>query len=288
MWPETNLLLGLEGTSEPALGEVVLDGPLLGGGALGESDGAAEGAGEGGVGHAGDADVLGAADGAGAGHASGHLHGDGEVHGGGTRETTDADAGNVLGHLGVLEGSGVGAARSGIDGSGQGASTVLVDLVEGHLQGTIILGGGQTVGGHTGGGLDGSLLGALGGLGAAVGSTGQVGAAGEGGLVDLTSSHDGRGVGTGAVHEESHHLGGVDWATSVGAAQSGGLGGAELLVTDDGGVGLRAASGRGTVTGSAVSDRETGEGHTVGTLDGGDDTVGEDVGGSVGRNEDGT
>lgn len=285
----TNLLLGLEGTGEPALGEVVLDGPLLGGGALGESDGATEGTGEGGVGHAGNADVVGATDRAGAGHASGHLDGDGEVHGGSAGETTDADAGNVLGHLSILEGSGVSAAGGGIDGGGQGTSTVLVDLVEGHLQGAIILGGGQTLsGGHTGGGLDSGLLGTLGGLGATVGGTGQVGAAGESGLVDLTGSDDSGGVGAGAVHEEAHHLGGIDGTTTVGAAQSGGLGGAELLVTDDGGVGLRAASGRGAVTGSAVSDRETGQGHTVGTLDGGDDTVGEDVGGSVGRDEDGT
>lgn len=285
---QTNLLLGLEGTGEPALGEVVLDGPLLGGCALGESDGATEGTGEGGVLHAGNADVVGTANGAGAGHASGHLHGDGEVHGGSTRETANADAGNILGHLGLLEGSGVLATRGSVDGSGQGTGTVLVDLVEGHLQGAIILSGGQTLGGgHTSGGLDGGLLSALGGLGTAVGSTGQVGAAGEGLLVDGTGGLDSGAVATGAVHEKGHHLGGIDGATSVGAAQSGGLGSAELVLADDGGVGLGATLGRSAVTGSAVSDRETGQVHTVGTLDSGDDTVGEDIGGSVGRDEDG-
>lgn len=282
------LLLSLEATSEALLGQVVLDGPLLGSGALGECSGAAKGTGERGVLHADDADVGGATDGAGAGHASGHLNSDGEVHGLGTRETANANARDVLGDLSVLEGSGVLATRGRVDGSGERASAVLVDLVEGHGDGAVILGGGQAGGGsHTGGGLDGGLGGALGGLGATVGGTGQVDAAGQGLLVEGAGSLDLRGVAGSAVHEGGDHGVGIDGATAVGAAESRGLGGADLLGADDGGVGLGAAARGGAVTRSAILDGETGESDAVGTLDVSDDTVGKDVGGSESRNEDG-
>ena len=56
-----------------ALAEVVLDGALLGSGGLGEGCGAAEGACEGRVLHAHNADVAGTAGCARAGHALGHL-----------------------------------------------------------------------------------------------------------------------------------------------------------------------------------------------------------------------
>lgn len=283
------LLLSLEATSETLLGEVVLNSPLLGSGALGEGSGATEGTSQCAVLHADNADVAGATDGAGAGHASGHLDGDGEVHGLGSGETANANTGNVLGDLGGLEGSGVGATGGRVNVSGERASAVLVDLVEGHLDGAVILSGGETGGSsHTGGGLDGSLLGACGGLDTttSTSSTDKVGAAGEGGLVDLTGGNDLGGVGGGAVHEGADHGLGVDWATSVGAAKGGSLGGSELLLADDGGVGLRAAGGGRAVTRSTILNRESGQGHAVGTLDLCNDTVGEDVGGSECRDED--
>lgn len=280
------LLLALESTGESALGQVVLDGALLGGSALGEGNGATEGSCQCGVLETSDAHVAGTANLALAGHASGHLDGNGEVGGGGSRETANANAGNVLGDLSVLEGTGVSAAGGGIDLGSQGASAILVDLVEGHLDGAIIGSGGETRGSHTSGSLDSSLGGTLGGLDTTVVSTGQVGAAGKSGLVDGAGSLDGGGVGRGTVHEDSHHLSGVDGTATVGAAKGGGLVGTELLVADDGGIGLRAASGRGAITGSAIGDGQTGQVDTVGTLDLSDDTVGEDVGGSESRNED--
>lgn len=283
------LLLSLEATSETLLGEVVLDGPLLGSGALGEGSGATEGTSQCAVLHADNADVAGATDGAGAGHASGHLDSDGEVHGLGSGETANANTGDVLGDLSSLEGSGVGATGGRVNVSGERASTVLVDLVEGHLDGTVILSGGQAGGSsHTSGGLDGGLLSAGGGLGAAAGtsSTDKVGAAGEGSLVDGTGSENLGGVSGGTVHEGADHGLSVDWATTVGAAKGGSLGGSELLLADDGGIGLSTAAGRRAVTRSAILDGESGQGHAVGTLDLCDDTVGEDIGGSECRDKD--
>lgn len=283
------LLLSLEATSETLLGEVVLNSPLLGSGALGEGSGATEGTSQCAVLHADNADVAGATNGAGAGHASGHLDGDGEVHGLGSGETANAKAGDVLGDLSGLEGSGVGATGGRVNVGGERTGTVLVDLVEGHLDGSVILSGGETGGSsHTGGGLDGGLLGAGGGLDATIGTSGtdKVGAAGEGSLVDLTGSNDLRGVSGGAVHEGADHGRGIDWTTTVGAAKSGSLGGSELPVADDGGIGLRTAGGGRAVTRSAILNRESRQGHAVGTLYLCDDTVGEDIGGSECRDED--
>lgn len=280
------LCLSLEGTGESALGQVVLDSSLLSGSGLSEGNGSTEGTGQCGVLETGNADVAGAANLALAGHASGHLDGNGEVGDGSSRQTANANAGNILGDFSILEGSGVGTAGGGIDGSGKRTSTVLVDLVEDHLDGTIIGSGGHTSGGSASGGLDGSLLSTLGGLGTTAGGTGQESAAGKSGLVDGTSSLDLGGVGRGTVHEDSHHLSGVDGTATVGATESRGLVGAELLAADDGGIGLRAASGRGAITRSAISDGQTRQVDTVGTLDLSDDTVGEDVGGSKSRNED--
>lgn len=282
------LLLGLERASEPLLGEVVLDGSLLGTRGLGEGSGAAERTGESGVLHADNADVAGATDGAGAGHTLRHLDSDGEVHDLRSRQTTNSDAGNVLGDLRILEGSGVLTTGGGVNLGGEGTGTVLVDLVEDQLDLAIVGTRGHALGGgHTSGGLDGSLLGAGGGLGATVGGTGQVDAAGEGLSVEGAGGLNLGGVACGAVHEGGDHLLGIDWATSVGAAESGGLGGADLLGADDGGVGLSTAAGAGAITGRAVSDGQTRQVHTVGALDLSHDTVSEDVGGSEGRNEDG-
>ena len=69
---------------------------------------------------------------------------DGEVHGGGGRQTADTDTGDVLGDGRLLEGSGVGSTGGGIDHGSQGASAVLVDLVEGHGDGAIGAGGRET------------------------------------------------------------------------------------------------------------------------------------------------
>lgn len=277
------LLLDLHAAGEVALAEVVLDSALLGNGALGEDSRATEGTCQSRVLHADDADVAGTANGAGAGHASGHLHGNGEVHGLSSGQTANAEAGNVLGDLSILEGTGVCAARGGVNGSSERAGTVLVDLVEGHGDGAIIAGGGQALGGgHTSGGLDGGLAGALGGLGAAVGSAGQVDAAGEGLLVQGTGSLDGRGVGAGTVHEDGHHRRGIDGAAALSTAKSRGAVSAKLTVTNDGGVGFGTAGRRGAVTRCAVLDGETGKSDFVGAVHGGDNTVGDDLGGREG------
>src|SRR5690242_1469135 len=70
------------------------------------------------------------------------AHLDREVHNGLSRMT-----GKVLNNNGVLESSRVGTARGRIDLSSQGAGTVLVNLVEGHGDDTVIVGGGETLGG---------------------------------------------------------------------------------------------------------------------------------------------
>jgi len=75
-----------------------------------------------------DAHVGGAADGAAACHPLGHLHFHLEVGGGGRGETADAESRDVLDHLGLLEGLGIGAARGWVDHCGEGTGAVLVDL----------------------------------------------------------------------------------------------------------------------------------------------------------------
>lgn len=218
-----------------ALAEVVLDGPLLCTCGLNKGNGASEGTGERLVLDLGDADVAGASNVGSAGHASGHLDLDGEVLDRGARETTDANAGNVLGHLGFLEGGRVGAARGAVDGSGQGASTILVDLVEGHGDGAVVGAGGHARGGASAGSLGNTFLSsALGGLRAL--------------LVGLL------GVGTGSGHEHLDGGGGVDGASALSAAKSGRLVGSELALADDGCVSLRAAGWGSAVTRSAVDD----------------------------------
>lgn len=282
------LLVGGEGASEAALGQVVLDGTLAGGGRLREGNGAAKGAGDGGVAETSDADVVGASNRSRAGSSSGHLNGHGEVHGLGSREAGNAEAWNVGGDLGLLESRDVLATRSGVDVGGQGASAVLVDLVEDNVDGAIIVGGRETLGGSdTCGSLDTSLLGALGGAGATAGAGKESGAASQVGGVALAGGNDIRLVDRGTVHEQLNHLGSVDGATALGAAQSRGAAGTELAVADDGGVSLGAAARVGAVTGSAIDGGQTGKGDAVGTLDLGDDTVGEDVGGREGGDEDG-
>jgi len=246
------LVVGNERAGEAALAEVVLDSALLGGRGLCECDRATEGAGEGRVLELGNADVGGAADGAGASHAGGHLDGDWEVHSLGGGETANADTWDVLGDGCGLEGGGVASAGGGVDSCGEGSGTVLVDLVEGHGDGSVVSGRGHARGGsNTGGGLDTGLCGARGGQGSTVGSTLTEGAAEDVGGVDLTGHLGLGGVASGA-HEEGHHLGGVNWSTTVGSAESGGLAGANLVGSDDGGVGLSSTSWGGAITRSSV------------------------------------
>ena len=59
-----------------------------------------EGAGEGAILEASDADVVNTSDGALAGHAGGHLDGNGEIRGGDGGEAADGETGNILGDLG--------------------------------------------------------------------------------------------------------------------------------------------------------------------------------------------
>ena len=251
------------------LAEVILDGPLLRRGALRERRTTTERSGKGRILHADDAHVARAASGTLASHASGHLDLDGKVHGGGSGQAADADAGHVLGDGSVLEGGGVGAARGGVDLCGERAGAVLVDLVEGHGDGAVVGSGGEARGGAlAGGGGDALLSGALGRLGACAGGRAALLAAAEEAAEELTFGGSGRSAlgslggstggscagcaGTGA-HERSNGSGGIDRATALSAAESRGLA-AHLFSTDDGSIGLRAAKGRGAVTGSAISN----------------------------------
>jgi hypothetical protein len=63
-----------------------------------------------------------------AGHAGRHLDLHVELCAGGERDTLDAEAGDILGDFGALEGGLGGPARGTIDISGEGACAVLVDL----------------------------------------------------------------------------------------------------------------------------------------------------------------
>lgn len=265
--------LGLEGTGLLHL-LAVLQSPLAGGGGLGECDGTAEGAGGRVVAQAHDADVGGGADGGVAGGAGGHLHLDGEVGGGGGRDTGD-EAGHVLGDLGLLEGGHVGAARGAVDHGLEGTGAVLVDLAEGHVDGAVLVGGGHArAGSGAGHGLDHGLwgAGALLALGVGTAATASeeageeladpVGALGGGRgaaqvvlLPDTRAGTVGRGHGDVHVsHEDLDHHGRVNGAVALGLAQGADGARADLAVTDDGGVGLRAAAVGGAVTGCAIGD----------------------------------
>src|SRR5690242_15358247 len=222
---------------------------------------------------------------------------DGEVHNSGGRKTTNTDSRNVLGDSGVLESSRVGTGGGGIDLSSQGAGTVLVNLMEGHGDGTIISSGGETLGGTlTSSSSNTSLVGTLGGLGSLSGSTagGTASATSESiektALVVVTASTTGGSVTTSSTsatsssgttsgsassttHEGRDSGSSVNRTATLGTSKSRSLA-THLLSADDGGIGLRAGEGVARVTGSTVDDRETGHGDTVGTLNLGDNTVG--------------
>jgi hypothetical protein len=200
---------------------------------------------------------------------------DGEVHDSSGRETTDTDSGNVLGNLCILEGSGIGSAGSGINGRSQRSSAVLVDLVEGHRDGTVVGSGGKTLGGtlasSSGNTSLGSALRGLGsssggsttGLASATSTAGQgvekttlVGSSTFGGstLGGSTSSGSTSSGSTSSgstssgstssgsatcTHEGSDSRSSINGTSTLGTAKSGGLA-AHLLGADDGGISLRA------------------------------------------------
>jgi hypothetical protein len=308
------LRLSEDTASHVPLAEVVLDGALLGRGRLSEGSGSTEGTSKGSILHADNADVASTTGGARAGHTGRHLDLDGEVLDGGSGKTADTDTGNVLGNGSLLEGSGVGTAGGGVDHGGQGTSAVLVDLVEGHADGTIIGSGRET---RRGTGTSGSgntcLLCALRSRGttgttSSFGTTGTTGTASEsvekatlvGGTSTssgATSSGTGSGTSTGSgsstssstgtsTHEGGDGSSGVNGTATLSAAESRCLA-AHLLGTDDGSVGLRAREGVARVAGSTVDDGKTGHVDTVGTLDLSDDTVGRDGAGKGSEEDDG-
>ena len=214
-----------------------------------------------------------------------------------------------MAYSGLLEGVGVGTARGGVDVGRERTSTVLVDLVEGHGDGALIVGGWETSSLTLARrGSDSILRSALRSLGTLAGSsarsattekatestacatcttcttctTGSVTtgttakeaikeAAPENAVALLLSSGDGgRGC---SAHEGGDDLGSVDGTARLGASESGGLAAAHLLRADDGGVLFGAAGWRGTVARSTVSDGETWHVYAIGTLHGCDDTV---------------
>jgi hypothetical protein len=134
------LLLFSQGdlTSKAALAQVILDGTLLGSSRLCESDGPAERSCKSGVLELSDTDTRCTGNSAGAGHTGWHLDGDGEVHCCCSGETTDTDAWYVLGDGCGLEGGWVSSAGCAIDAGGERTGTILVDLVEGHGDGSVI------------------------------------------------------------------------------------------------------------------------------------------------------
>ena len=70
--------------------------------------------------------------------------------------------------------------------------------------------------------------------------------------MDLTGSNSLSAVGI-SSHEESDHLGGIDWAGGS-SAESASFAGSELILTDDGGIRLCSACRSRAITGSSVSD----------------------------------
>lgn len=93
--------------------------------------------------HLDDAHVLDTSNGSVADCAGRDLDLDGEVSGLDARETK-ADAADILCDLCWLEGACVCAARGGVDGCGEGAGAILVDLVEVEGDGVVIRDGRET------------------------------------------------------------------------------------------------------------------------------------------------
>jgi hypothetical protein len=242
--------LAQDTTGNVAAAEVVLNGALLGALRLGEGSRAAEGAGKGRVLKADDADVVGTADGGRAGHASGHLDLDGEVGGGDGRETAEADARNVLRHLGVLERGGISTARCAVDGGLEWTGTVLVDLVEGHGDGSVIRAGWETgARARASSSRDTRLRGALCGL-AAAGTLHGLAGLPVASLLGAGGARSGRAT----SHERGDGRGSIYRPAALGPAESAGPVGAELSLPDDGSISFGTAGWGCAVTGSAVDD----------------------------------
>lgn len=98
-----------------ALLETEGKGALPSGLRLSESGRATEGSGSGAVSNTHNANILGTAYIALTSHTLGHLDLHGEFGIGSQRETAKAEAWDILGNLGGLESTGVGASRGGID-----------------------------------------------------------------------------------------------------------------------------------------------------------------------------
>ncbi len=108
--------------------QAVGDGPLPGRRALCKGSAATKGPGSSPVADAHNADIVDPGDGRLARHASRHLHAQGEVLVGGQAQPLEANARDILGHLGRLERGSVRPTRRAVDGSREGTSPVLVDL----------------------------------------------------------------------------------------------------------------------------------------------------------------
>ena len=256
-----------------ALLEAVGNGALAGGGVLGKGGGAAKGAGAGAVADADDADVLGVADGALAGHAGGHLDLQGEVGVGGEGEALEAEAGDVLDDVGLLEGAGVLAARGAVDVGRQGAGAVLVDLAVDHADDAVAVRGGQALRAAHAGRVGDHALGlevALGAAGAAgtaqeaaqaTGSTALLGSAAS--TTSGTSGTTGGTTGgaTGTAEEAAKELAELALALLVALGRTGGEAGEVVLLAD---------GARGTV----VLGRGLAGAHEAGNVDGGVDGAG--------------
>ena len=173
-------------------------------------------------------------------HASWHLDLDWEVSGLGSGETTEANAGHVLGDLGILECGWVSATGGGVNLSGQWASTVLVDLVEGHGDGAIVGAGWEALGGLL------ASAGATRGLALSIATAEE--------SSELTLVVAGCGCRGARAHKGGDGLGSIDWSSTGGATKSAGLASTYLPGADDGGVLLGAALWRWGVTRNTISN----------------------------------
>lgn len=213
--------------------------------------------GRGAVADTSNADVLDVANGARASHASRNLDLDRKVGGAGSREAK-SNTGNVLCDLSLLECSRVGATRSWVDISSQGASAVLVDLVVGHRDGAIVRAGRKTrSGAGTGSFGDTCLRGAISSLFAlALNSTAgtAIATTPKEAVEQTTLASCSTTGGTSAVHECIDGRSSIDRSTTRSATESTSPAAAELTVTDDRSVFLSTAEGAAAITGSAIND----------------------------------
>jgi hypothetical protein len=261
-----------------ALLQAVGDGALAGSGALGKGGRATEGTGRGAVADADNADVVDAGDGGIAGHTLGHLDFEREVGVGGQGEALHTEPRDVLCDFSGLERVGLRATRGAVDCGLQRTGTVLVDLAVCHCDGAVIGAGGETLGRAEAGGRGDVGLRWTAGLGpAAAYQPGNAGGAactaakevGElagdpvaalgvvlGDVVFLSDAGGCAGVGRGcaSAHEGGNHGLGFDGPVTLGSAEGSDFAGGDLPVTDNGCVGLGAASVGGAVSRGTIGD----------------------------------